>query len=168
MQKTRSERAARIFVKKAATAERKLSLAELNKLMYFADKESLSVAGRSLTGARYEAGRNGPVVRELDDLVRGSPGFRVERGRVLPGAPRPGRLSRGDEAILDAVRAKHGVRSLAEMGAFSRDSHEWRNRSEGISLEDMLIDVGYREDAAAEMAAELRYNQTIHNERAME
>ncbi len=92
----------------------------------------------------------------------------MERDRVLPGAPRPGRLSRGDEAILDSVWAKHAARSLAEMSASSRDSYEWRNRSEDIRLEDMLIDVGYREDTAAEMAAGLRYNQTIHDERAVE
>ena len=54
------------------------------------------------------------------------------------------------------------------MSASSRDSYEWRNRSEDIRLEDMLIDVGYREDTAAEMAAGLRYNQTIHDERALE
>ena len=136
--------------------------------MYFADRESLGVAGRSLTGARYRAGRNGPVVLGLDDLVRGSAAFRVESDRVLPGAPRPGRLGRGDAAILDSVWAKHAAWSLAEMGAFSHESREWRNRSEGVRLEDMLTDVGYREDTAAEMAAELRYNQTIHDERALE
>ena len=168
MQRARSERAALVLVQKAVTRGRDLSLAEINKLMYFADKESLGVAGRSLTGARYGAEQNGPVVLELDDLVCGSAAFRLESGRVLPGAPLPGRLSRGDEAILDAVWAKHGARSFAEMSAFSHDSHEWRNRSEGIRLENMLIDVGYREDAAAEMAAELRYNQKIHDERALE
>lgn len=168
MQKARSERAALVLVQKAATTGRHLSLGEVNKLMYFADKESLGVAGRSLTGARYGAEENGPVVLGLDDLVRGSAAFRLEGGRVLPGAPPSGRLSRGDEAILDSVWAKHGTRSFAEMSAFSHDSREWRNRSGGIRLEDMLIDVGYREDAAAEMAQELRYNQEIHDERALE
>ena len=168
MQRARSERAALVLVQKAATAGRGLSLAELNKLMYFADKESLSVAGRSLTGARYGAEQNGPVVLEMDELVRASAGFRLESGRVLPGTPLSGRLSRGDETILDAVWAKHGTRCFAEMSAFSHDSHEWRNRSEGICLENMLIDVGYRDDAAAEMAHELRYNQKIHDERALE
>ena len=168
MQRTRFERAALVLVRKAATAGRGLPLAALNKLMCFADKESLGVAGRSLTGARYGVEPNSPVVLEVDDLVRGSAAFRVESGRVLPGAPLPGRLSRGDEAILDAVWAKHGARSFAEMSAFSHDSHEWRNRSEGIRLENMLVDVGYREDAAAEIAAELRYNQKIHDERALE
>ena len=168
MQRARSERAALVLVRKAATAGRSLSLAELNKLMVFADKESLGAAGRSLTGARYGMERNGPVVLELDDLVRGSTALRLESGRVRPGAPLAGRLSRGDEAILDAVWAKHGARSLAEMRAFSLDSREWRNRSEGIRLEDMLVDVGYPEEAAAAMAEELRYNQGIHDERALE
>ncbi len=72
MQRARSERVALVFVKKAAAAKRELSVAEINGLMYFADKESLRVAGRSLTGARYRAGRNGPVVLGLDDLLRGS------------------------------------------------------------------------------------------------
>ena len=54
------------------------------------------------------------------------------------------------------------------MSAFSHDSHEWRNRSGGVRLEDMLVDVGYREDDATTMASELRYNQRIHDERAME
>ena len=168
MQRARSERAVLVLVQKAATAGRDLSLSELTKLMYFADKESLGVAGRSLTGARYGAEPNGPIVLELDDLVRGSAAFRLENGGVLLGAPLPGRLSRGDDAILDAVWAKHGARSFAEMNAFSRDSHEWRNRSGGIRLEDMLVDVGYRKDDAAAMAAELRYNQRIHDERATE
>ena len=168
MQKTRSEQAALVFVEKAATNQRDLSLAELNKLMYFADKESLSVAGRSLTGACYRAVENGPVLPGLDDLVRNSTALRVVDSRVLAGTAAPGRLSRGDEIILGAVWAKHGVRSLTEMSAFSRDSHEWRNRSEGISLENMLIDVGYWEDAAAELAAELRYNQRVHDEHAVE
>ena len=168
MQRARCERAALILVRKAATSGRALSLAELNKLMYFADKESLGVAGRSLTGAAYGVEQNGPVVLELDDLLRRSAALRLEGGRVLPAIPPAGRLSRGDEAILDAVWAKHGARSFAEMSAFSHDSREWRNRSEGIRLEDMLIDVGYREDAAAEMAQELRYNQAIHDERALE
>ena len=168
MQRARSARAALILVRKAATEGRGLSLAEVNKLMYFADKESLGVAGRSLTGARYGTEQNGPVVLELDDLVCGSAAFRLENGRVLPGTPPPGRLSRGDQAILDAVWAKHGARSFAEMSEFSHHSYEWKNRSQGISLENMLIDVGYREDTAAEMAAELRYNQRIHDERALE
>lgn len=168
MQRARSRLAALALVRKAATAGRSLSLTEINKLMYFADKESLGIAGRSLTGARYGADQNGPVVLKLDDLVCGSAAFRLESGRVLPAAPLPGRLSRGDEATLKAVWAKHGARSFAELSGFSHDSHEWRNRSEGIRLEDMLIDVGYREDAAPEMAAELRYNQTIHDERALE
>ena len=168
MQRARSERAALVFVQKATTAGRSLSLAELNRLMYFADKESLGFAGRSLTGARYGAEQDGPVVLELDELVRGSAALRLKSDRVLPGVPLPGRLSCGDEAILDAVWAKHGNRSFAELSAFSHDSHEWRNRSDGIRLENMLIDVGYREDAVAEMAAELRYNQRMHDERALD
>ena len=168
MQRARSERAALVLVQKAATAGRSLSIAELNRLMYFADKESLGFAGRSLTGARYGVEQDGPVVLELDELVRGSAAFRLESGRVLPGVPLSGRVSRGDEAILDAVWAKHGTRNFAEMSAFSHDSHEWRNRSDGIPLAHLLIDVGYREDAAVEMAAELRYNQRVHDERAVE
>ena len=89
MQRARSERAVLALVQKAATAGRDLSLSELNKLMYFADKDSLGIAGRSLTGARYAAEQNGPTVLELDDLVRGSAAFRLENGRVLPGTPFP-------------------------------------------------------------------------------
>lgn len=168
MQKTRSEHAAFVLVRKANTSGRDLSLAELNKLMYFADKESLGVVGRSLSGARYRAVENGPVVVGLEELVRNSPAFRIEGDRLQTAGPTPGRLSRGDEAILNAVWAKHGARSLAEMSDFSHDSHEWRHRSGGILLENMLIDVGYREDAANAMATELRYNQRVHDARAME
>lgn len=53
------------------------------------------------------------------------------------------------------------------MRAFSHDSHEWRNRSGGIRLKDMLLDVGHREKDAAAMATELRHKQRIHDEHAM-
>jgi uncharacterized phage-associated protein len=154
-----------------------MSYMRLLKLLYLADRRMLDRAGYPITFDRAVSMKNGPVLTETYDLIKGQ---RVGSDRwsefistegyqsVLIAKPGRSELSRLSIAILQEVQEE-----VADMDDWALVDHlhailpEWRpqpnNSSEPISLEDILRALKIEPDDAAEItnqvaAARLRHS----------
>ena len=115
----------------------------LLKLLYIADRELLAESGRTLTGDRAMAMKNGPVLSRISDLIKGievspedwgrslrSEGYRV----VLLGDPGRGELTKRElEKLHDLTDRYHSVPTPA-LSAHTHKFPEWvKNYQAGTS-----------------------------------
>ena len=120
-----------------------MSYLRLLKLLYIADRELLAETGRTLTGDRAVAMRNGPVLSHVYDIIKqqsarsGDWDEYIQKSRYLVrlvGNPGTGKLSRGEAAKLTELSDR--FRDTDDW-ALSEETHgfeEWRkNFQEGTS-----------------------------------
>jgi uncharacterized phage-associated protein len=123
-----------------------LTMAKLFKLLYFADKDHLVRYGRTITGDRYVAMKDGPVPSSLYDLfkeLRGTPGspeaillsrnikivastFQYPRLEAS-GTIDPMQLSVSDFASLDRILFEFGQFSFLRLRALTHETPAWEN-----------------------------------------
>ena len=102
----------------------------ISKLIYLADRESISKRGVPIVGGRYFSMRKGPTISEFMDFVgtRSAPGWRrMISSRYgheirLAGAPEFGALSASELEILDEVVSRHAKRTTEELVKWCHDN----------------------------------------------
>ena len=142
---------------------RQMNYMRLVKLLYIADRESLRETGRSITGDRVVAMKQGPVLSHLLDLIRGlgpeftdwSRFFQREGYQLrLVGEPGNGQLCRYDVEKLAEVSDRYSSYGEWDMVDLTHGFEEWKKNDPGdsskpIPLKDILNAVGRSEDIDA-------------------
>ena len=152
---------------------REMNYMRLIKILYLADRESLRQTGRPITGDRVAAMKQGPVLSEILDLIKGShlqsPEWvkHIQKDEFmirLANDPGCANLSRFDIETLERVAEEHRSHDEWEMVEYSHTLPEWRKNNPGdsrkwIPLIDILETVGrsadletIEEDARADRA----------------
>jgi uncharacterized phage-associated protein len=135
----------------------------LIKLLYIADRELLAESGRTLTGDRAVAMKNGPVLSRTYDLIKGtvnspedwdrslrSMGYKV----VLVEDPGRGELTKREVAKLHDVTERYRPVPTPALSAHTHKFPEWRNNhvpgtSKPIPWSDALEATGHKDKIEA-------------------
>ena len=150
----RSLQAAAYLVKLAGGEEYYLRLL---KLLYIADRNYLLKYGEMITGDRVVAMKNGPVLSNIFDLIKGIRGQGVNSDKwayhlqTLPDShtvrliddPRTGSLCRASQEILDDVYTKYGKMPRFKLRDLTHSFPEWQkyfqeNIVQSIPWDDIL------------------------------
>lgn len=161
----------------------RMSYMKLIKLLYLADRVSLTRRGRPITTDRYVSMDRGPVLSRTLNLITedrdpAAPSFwaecitepvNYEVGLVAdPGADE---LSQSEERILEEIFAEHGRKSRWELVKLTHDLPEWQDpeggalpieyetilKAGGQSPEDIRSVVSDMEEAGALTSILARY-----------
>ncbi len=148
---------------------REMNYMRLLKVLYIADRESIRLSGRPITGDRFVAMQRGPVLSSVLDLIKGQECLpleeqqwmddwqecieRVDYSVQLARDPRQGALSRFEIDILERVAEEHRGKDEWEMVEFTHTLPEWIKNNPGdsarpIPIEDVLEAVGRADDLA--------------------
>jgi len=154
-------------------SSREMNYMRLLKILYIADRESIRKTGRPITGDRVAAMKQGPVLSEILDLIKGvhlhSPVWaqfiqRDEYNVRLVGEPGQANLSRFEIETLERVAEEHRSHDEWQMVEFTHKFPEWQKNDPGdlrkwVPFEDVLEAVGrladlpeIEEDAKADQA----------------
>ena len=131
---------------------------KLFKLLYFADKQHLSLYGRPVIGGHYVAMKDGPVPSEAYDLVKSQAGmfhevlcvngYAIElRPNVNPGTDS---LSESDLEVLEKASTELGHLTAAQLRGKSHNDPAWSTRSRNADM-DYLDMVGNRDPQFMEL-----------------
>ena len=145
------------------------------KLLYLADRESMTLTGRPITGDRVVAMDHGQVLSETYDLIKGQHTRMPEWDRYfvrsryslrLQADPDVSELSRHEIETLQNIARRHENHSQWDLVSLLHQTPEWQshyvpNSSRPISAEDILQAVG-RTDTAA-IAAEVAVEEVFDN-----
>ena len=141
---------------------REMNYMRLLKILYIADRESLRLTGRPITGDRVAAMRRGPVLSEVFDLIKGihlrfpdwtrfvqKDGFNVR----LVGEPGQANLSRFEIETLERIAEENRCRDEWDMVEYTHEFPEWKKNDPGdgmkwIPLSDVLEAIGRGADLA--------------------
>jgi uncharacterized phage-associated protein len=123
-----------------------LTMAKLFKLLYFSDKDHLVRYGRTITGDRYVAMKDGPVPSNLYDLFKEMRGTPASKAALLlsknikadastfayprliaTGTIDPMQLSVSDIASLDRILFEFGKFSFLRLRALTHETPAWEN-----------------------------------------
>jgi uncharacterized phage-associated protein len=140
-----------------------MGMLRLLKLLYIADRESLRETGAPITGDRVVAMRNGPVLSETYDLIKGehirTPEWSEHFENLdyfvhLRKEPRIGRLSRYEIETLNDVAHRLEHEDDWAVVDQTHEFPEWQKNQAGdaskpIPHEDILDAVGRGEDIQA-------------------
>ena len=154
-------------------SSREMNYMRLVKILYIADRESIRETGRPITGDRVAAMKQGPVLSEILDLIKGvhlqSPVWaefiqRNEFNVRLVGEPGQANLSRFEIETLERVAEEHRSHDEWQMVEITHKFPEWQKNDPGESMKwipfnDVLEAVGrladlpeIEEDARADQA----------------
>jgi uncharacterized phage-associated protein len=142
---------------------------DLLKQLYYADRESLDLTGRPITGDRLFSMKDGPVLSRVYDLMKaaykGQPiagpwSEHIEaKGRYglkMRGTVETGPLSERELKIIKDVFARHReYDKWALRNKTHKDLPEWTHpgkTSKEIRIEDLLRTLGKSDDQIAEVA----------------
>ncbi len=139
---------------------KRMNYMRLLKLLYMADRESLSETGRPITGGPVTAMERGPVLEEVYDLIRGQHRemplwdtfFRKERYDLVELCePDVGKLSKYEINKLQETAKKHEDKDELELVQYTHNLPEWKQNDPGrssrpIPLADILEAVGRAAD----------------------
>lgn len=135
-----------------------MSRLRLIKLLYMADRDSLRETGAPITGDSAFAMKNGPVLSQTYDLIKGEHvragewrRFFVNCGHLVQLADDPGtgRLSKYEIAKLNEISEKFRVKDAWDMVEVTHGLAEWHDpgaSSRRIPLKDILTAVGRGDD----------------------
>ena len=132
------------------------------KILYFSDRNMLSMHGMTITGDTYIAMNDGPVPSNMYDIfksVRGDGFFKgmenlsafigVENWDLVVAKKEPDmdQLSRMDVKVLDDCIQQYGDLSWDEIREKSHD-YAWRSTTlnRPISMQNMMIETGCNDD----------------------
>jgi len=144
--------AAGVLVK--TTAHERMSRLRLLKLLYIADRESLALTGRPITGDCVVAMRHGPVLSRVYDCIKGADPAQAEWDRYFKSEqldlvlrePTPvDDLCRQEIGILQRVAQDRADKNDWEVAEETHGFPEWKNPGETslpIPFERILAAVG--------------------------
>lgn len=157
----------------------------LLKLLYLAEREAFARSGRPICGGWYVAMKDGPVMSEVYECMKGGADLAYQSewdpyiasvadfGLQVRDEPPRKRLSRADREILDRVVRDHGQKTWKQLWEFVhspanvpeyRDPVVRGRKRADIQLGELLSGVG-REEAAVEAiladAAALRRHRQL-------
>ena len=141
----------------------RLTRGKLIKLLYLADRHSICKRGFPITGDSAFAMRDGPILSEIYDLIKGSSGkpklqetwstfLESERlDVVLKKDPGCGKLSKDDVEVLDSVIDEFGEMSFHQLSKYTHDLEEYRKSYRGeastrIRLDTIVEAIGKKND----------------------
>jgi uncharacterized phage-associated protein len=141
----------------------RMNYMRLLKLLYLADRESLSETGRPITGGPVTAMERGPVLEEVYLLIRGQHRemplwdsfFQKDRyDLVLVCDPDVGKLSKYEISKLQEIAKRHEDMDEWDLVQFTHDLPEWKRNDPGssskpIPLANILEAVGRASDVEA-------------------
>lgn len=140
----------------------KVGILRLMKLLYIADREALKESGRTITGDRYAALDNGPILSTLYNIIKDEDTRATEwrkyvdkeRYWLTPKAdPGVGQLSRFEVRKLNEVATRFAGEDVWEIVKFTHTFPEWKDNappeksSKPIPLEDILKALGMADEA---------------------
>lgn len=146
-----------------------MNYTKLMKLLYLADRESMSQTGDSMTRDRFFSLDHGPVLSQTLDMIREAPGphwaqliskqgydvVLTDAARAL-GKEDLDELSPANCRILDQLVEKFGRMSWKQVVKWTHDNCvEWRNpqgSSHPISALEMFEAIGFDAEQAKSMA----------------
>jgi uncharacterized phage-associated protein len=108
----------------------------LLKLLYIVDRELLAESGRTLTGDRAVAMKNGPVLSRIYDLIKGTELSPADWGRYLRSAgykimlledPGQGEMTKREIAKLHDVTERYRSVPTRALSAHTHRFPEWKN-----------------------------------------
>lgn len=132
------------------------------KLLYLADRELMKQRGRTISGDRMNALKNGPILSKTLDLLEGeldlwseyicNPGkYKVALVKPII----PASLSRADMMALDATLQEHGAKTWQKLVEFTHTLPEWIAKDIGgvrtwgtIRLSELAEAVGHSKEQA--------------------
>ena len=123
-------------------SSREMNYMRLLKVLYIADRESIRETGRPITGDRVAAMKQGPVLSEIFDLIKGYNLRYPEWSRFiqrneykvrLVDEPGLANLSRFDVETLEWVAEEHRSRDEWDLVEFTHNFPEWRKNDPGDS-----------------------------------
>ena len=123
----------------------------LLKILYIADRESIRLTGRPITGDRVAAMKQGPVLSEILDLIQGVhlryPEWaefiqRDEYNVRLVREPGLANLSRFEIETLERVAEEHRSHDEWGMVEFTHEFPEWQKNDPGDSMRMNWIPFG--------------------------
>lgn len=117
------------FIKKSMEEdERDISPLKLQKLVYYAHAWFLTLKGRELSPAGFEAWRYGPVNRELYDALK------VHKSEILslPNSFETFHFDEETVAVLELVRKAYGCFSATYLSNMSHREAPWQNARKGF------------------------------------
>jgi uncharacterized phage-associated protein len=131
---------------------KEMNYMRLLKILYIADRESIRLTGRPITGDHVVAMVRGPVLSNIFDLIKGchlrSPEWakvmrRDEFNVQLISDPTPSNLSRFDIETLERVAEEHRSHDEWEMVTITHEFPEWiKNKPGNSSMNDIpFIDI---------------------------
>lgn len=154
---------------------------KLIKLMYLADRESMSDHGFPMTGDHFVSMTHGPVLsstlNHINDQAMSSPdgwdSWISDKANHEVGLLRPANsesldhLSRADLKILDAIWGKFGHMSKYQIRDYThhpKNCPEWKDPGESsspIQYRTVFMALGFPKDLAESMEAEIQAQDTI-------
>jgi uncharacterized phage-associated protein len=158
---------------------RRLNYTKLIKELYLADKAFLAEANQTITGDSYVCMKNGPVLSQLYDFVKGrapkdiqsywNSRFSIDGFELIANFDQfpAGKLSRAEKAVIDNIDGKFHQAGYGDMIDYVHQHNvcpEWSDpegSSTPIKLEDMLRSVGKTPEEIALILAE---NETFEEE----
>lgn len=123
---------------------REMNYMRLLKVLYIADRESIRQTGWPITGAKTAAMKQGPVLSEMLDLIKGhdlrytewSKFIQKNEYRIrLIDDPGLSALSRFDVELLENISEEHRLHDEWDMVEYTHTFPEWqKNYKEEISM----------------------------------
>jgi len=147
---------------------KEMNYMRLIKILYIADRESIRLTGRPITGDRVAAMQQGPVLSELYDLIKGTHLRSPELARFikkddykirLVEDPGLANLSRFDIETIEGVAEKFRAFDEWDLVEFTHKFPEWQKNSpeesqmKWISFIDILEALGRTPDPEIEEEA---------------
>jgi uncharacterized phage-associated protein len=117
----------------------RMAYVRLLKLLYIADRELLAETGRTITGDTAVALKNGPVLSQVYDLIKGvAPKsqawsdyiHRVDYLVELKGDPGRGKLSKGEIEKLTEVSERFRTMDDWQLSEYTHEFPEWKKHHE--------------------------------------
>ena len=137
----------------------RMNYTKLLKVLYLADRRSLVETGTPITGDRVVNMKNGPVLRELYSLIKGSSANgeawraifeRVDYDLCLRSDPGRDDLSEYDMDLLVALSEEYRSWSYSKMIDLVHQLPEWREppagKSTPLSAQEILVGAGVSAD----------------------
>ena len=142
----------------------KASHIQLLKLMYLADRQSFDDRGHSISGDRFVAMKQGPVLSNAYDFMKGTGSAQSVWDGVIENIAKTyyhslrnddvdlDLISPYEERVLSGVVAEHRGKSPTELVKYLHDNcPEWEDpgkTSKDIGIEEILVALDYDEETA--------------------
>jgi hypothetical protein len=170
-----------LYIARKCEGDTAFGATKLNKVLFFSDFAAYRQLGMPITGARYQALRNGPAPRQLIPVrqemerdgeiveLRRTYFGRLQKRLVAKREPNLRPFTGSEIAIVDAVIEDFEALNATELSGLSHDFVGWKYAAleEDIPYETALLTIGKVTPALIERGRELNrtYKWTARSEK---